>query len=702
MADAITRAREWRRPLLYCVAGLTAFETLSGLAIYLLPFSVPNQVMVLVHTVAGVLFVGPYVWYQLRHWRAYRGLRWSHEMLTGYFTMAAAVILVVTGLVLTVEAAVATRINHTIDLLHVVATFALIAAVVPHLVTPIARAVRATKSMSAAATRAAARGFGWRSLAVAGAPLLAFVAGVASYRGPVLHNELPADYSYVFGKSRPFAPSLARTLSGGAYDARLLAGSASCGQAGCHREIYEQWSVSAHRYAAMDTGFQKIQAVMGQQNGSESTRYCGGCHDPVSLFSGTKNIFVEDLTQQAGYREGVSCVSCHSIKETDVKGNAAYVIAPPERYLFELAEAPVARSVSNFLIRAYPRQHVQSLERTLFKSPEFCAACHKQFIDKEINKVGWVQLQNQFDNWRKSRWNHPHDPKQTIECRECHMPLVPSRDPATGDDRDYNRTPHDGAVRSHRFIAANQFIPEAMHLPGAREQVELTHQWLRGETKVPEIADKWRTGPAVPIQIVVPKVAAPGQRLDVTAILTNNKVGHDFPTGPLDLIQSWVELRVTDQRGRLIFASGQRDGSNFITPGAFMLKSEPVDQYGNLIDRHNLWEMVGVRYRRSIFPGTSDRAEFSFTCPGAVASSTGLRAFAAMPDDPSGAPRVSQSSNVLVPRDEVTELHVRARLLYRKYDQFMINYLFGANSGLSAPVTVMSEDEKTIRVQRAQ
>jgi hypothetical protein len=75
--------------------------------------------------------------------------------------------------------------------------------------------------------------------------------------------------------------------------------------------------------------------------------------------------------------------------------------------------------------------------------------------------------------------------------------------------------------------------------------------------------------------------------------------------------------------------------------------------------------MVGVRYRRSLFPGFSDRAEFTFPCP-------------------SG--------------QKVTELHVTGRLLYRKLDQFLINFLFGENSGITAPVTVMSEDSKVIRV----
>jgi hypothetical protein len=76
------------------------------------------------------------------------------------------------------------------------------------------------------------------------------------------------------------------------------------------------------------------------------------------------------------------------------------------------------------------------------------------------------------------------------------------------------------------------------------------------------------------------------------------------------MIQSWVEIRVQDERGQTVFSSGKRDNRNFLEPGTFLFKAEPVDQYGNLIDRHNLWEMVGVRYRRSLFPGYSDTVEY--------------------------------------------------------------------------------------------
>ncbi|MGE5803337.1 MAG: multiheme c-type cytochrome [Gemmatimonadota bacterium] len=699
-AEVRSKTAEWQRRLLVAVATLLTFETLSGLSIWLLPFSIPNQVAVVLHTAIGLMCVVPYTWYQLRHWRLYRERQLTHVKLTGYFSMAAALLACVSGLVLSYQALFAERINYGWDLVHIVSTFALLASVLPHILSLIYYARRGSAD-GAVELRRAQRLFGRRTLyGTLGLGALVGVGAVA-YRPVRLNNRLPADYSYVYGPDRPFAPSLARTNTAQAFDARSMGGSKTCGEAGCHQQIYEEWSVSAHRYAAMDLGFRAIQTSMGQQNGPESTRYCAGCHDPISLFAGTKNLYRDELTNPIGRDEGVSCITCHAIHETDVKGNASYVIAQPARYMFELQEGKGdgegPRQLRNFLIRAYPRQHVRSLQHGLFKSPEFCAACHKQFIDKEINQVGWVQLQNQYDNWRKSRWNDSTNPRRTIECRECHMALTRSDDPARGDDRDYNRSPGDGRHRSHRFLAANQFMPLALKLDGAAEHATLTERWLQGRIDVPEIADKWRTGPAVPIELVAPARVKPGQPVDLQVLITNNKVGHDFPTGPLDIIQSWVEIVVRDQNGNVVYETGQRDAKHFIRPGSFIFKAEPVDQYGKLIDRHNLWEMVGVRYRRSMFPGQSDRAEFTFNCPATSARPTPASATA-------GGEIGDQRYAFRSPAGRVTRLDVSAKLLYRKVDQFLLNFLFGESSGITAPVTLVSEDSSSIEVmpQRGQ
>ena len=258
---------EWERALLWYVSALFVFETLTGLAVYLLPFSVPNQMMVLFHTVAGVAMVVPFAVYQVRHWRLYSQIRVSHVKLTGYFAMAATVVLIVSGLVLTAQAMFATRISRAWDFVHIVATFALLGSLVPHVATMLMRVVRAKAAVAVTPVRLASRRFavGTVSLTLA---LFALVAiATAFHRAPELVNELPKDYSYAFGPERPFAPSLARTSSG-------------------HKRIYDEWAASAHRYSAMDPAFQKVQTVMAEQNGPESTRDCGGCHDPISLFSG--------------------------------------------------------------------------------------------------------------------------------------------------------------------------------------------------------------------------------------------------------------------------------------------------------------------------------------------------------------------------------------------------------------------------------
>jgi len=224
-----------------------------------------------------------------------------------------------------------------------------------------------------------------------------------------------------------------------------------------------------------------------------------------------------------------------------------------------------------------------------------------------------------------------------------------------------------------------------LKLPGGEEQARLVEKWLRGEVEIPEIASKWSRGPAVAIELVSPKEATAGEPVAVRVVITSNKVGHDFPTGPLDIIQAWVELTVTDGRGHVVFASGRRDERHRIEPGTFMFKAEPVDQYGNLIDRHNLWEMVGVRYRRSLFPGFSDTAEYSFQCSG----STDRRA-----------PGLKEKSFRLDTTPAAgSELTVTARLMYRKIDQYLLNFLFGENTELTTPATEMARAEAHIQIR---
>lgn len=662
------------------------FETFTGLAITLAPFHAAVQWSVLLHTAVGALTLLPVAWYCARHLLDYARYAASHITVLGWVALAGLAVVSVSGVVLTVQALFAVKTGPLWRQVHLISTLGMLVGLVPHVVVAAQKQRRLGPVPGLRRTLAEATG-----LAVAGS--LACVGLAAVYSGSRYVNQFPEDYSFLYGTNRPFAPSLAKTDTGGAFDARSLAGSRSCGTAGCHEQILEEWLPSAHRYAAMDVIFQGIQRVMAEQNGPESTRYCGGCHDPISLFSGTKNIFAENLTGLHGYQEGVSCLACHAIRETDIKGNANYTVTQPREYLWQWQTNGLARVARDFLLRAYPAEHNKLAKRS-FKKPEYCAACHKQFIDAEVNRVGWVQLQNQYDNWAASHWNKKGDPHKTVECRECHMPLVESRDPAAGDALDYNRTPRDGRHRSHRFIAANTIIPWAQRdqLEGWQTQLELTEKWLRGELPIPEIADKWAHGPIVKLALSAPETVAPGENIPLRVVLASNKVGHDFPTGPLDIIQSWLDITVTDGAGKVVWTSGKRDEKNFLQPGTFLFKAEPVDQHGNLIDRHNLWEMVGVRFRRALFPGYSDTVNFTIPCSGTLAESD------APPPAP-GADTLEVPTPAVPAPTAAGEYRIAVALQYRKVDQFLLNYLLGETNTLTAPVTELVRAETRVQVR---
>jgi hypothetical protein len=478
----------------------------------------------------------------------------------------------------------------------------------------------------------------------------------------------------------------------GAINPRALAGSARCGSSGCHDEIYAEWLPSAHRYSSLDDMFQRVQVLMSQETSPEHTRYCAGCHDPISLFSGAKNSGNITLSAE-GANEGSSCLVCHSIVQADVQGNGDYTVRLPRRYVYEQAEAGWSKVVSDFLIRTYPEQHISSYSRSLYKTAEFCAACHKQYLDKEVNTdIGKVQGQNQYDSWKNSRWYHEDDPDKTIACRECHMPLQDSTDPARGDLTDYNRSQGDGKHRSHRFLASNQYIPLLQDLEGGQQHVELTEKWMRGEIEIPEIADKWTTGPVVRLDILAPEEVQAGEDMAIRVVLTNNKTGHDFPTGPLDMIESWIEVMVVDQSGNVVYHSGALDENGDMQAPELVYKADGFDRKGELIDRHNLWDLVGASYKRSLYPGASDAVEVGFQCPS--------MARRRLVDSSAAAGERARDITITSPKgDSGGELTVTAVLWYRKANPEFLDRVYGVDKAVRSPLTEMSRASSTIRVK---
>ena len=457
----IDAVAEWRSGLTATIGAVLLFETLTGLAIWLLPFSEFNQFGVVLHTVVGVVGLAFILWFVARHWWVRRRGNFSHYQLLGYISGSFLAVCLVSGVWLTWQGVVGPRIGYGWSAVHLYTGIGLTLFVIFHLGVMVVRPSSATQGRRLLAK---AR---WRffSISLVGSGILVLLTGLWAwvYQEPATMRAFPADYNWQFGADRPFAPSMARlddakwrnamqrrvlevledtdgqayqaalktpslepqgwitrtqtalaglelapeqrsrigeilagagrTLrSGGAVNPRVLAGSKGCGSSGCHSEIYKEWLPSAHRYSALDDLFQRVQTLLAEEAAPKYTRYCAGCHDPISLFSGAKNAGNVTLSAD-GANEGSSCVVCHSIVQADVQGNGDYTVRPPRRYAYELSEGPAAKFVSDFLIRTYPGHHLRSFTRRLYKTPEYCGSCHKQYVDKELNiDIGKVQI----------------------------------------------------------------------------------------------------------------------------------------------------------------------------------------------------------------------------------------------------------------------------------------------------------------------
>jgi hypothetical protein len=74
-------------------------------------------------------------------------------------------------------------------------------------------------------------------------------------------------------------------------------------------------------------------------------------------------------------------------------------------------------------------------------------------------------------------------------------------------------------------------------------------------------------------------------------------VGHDFPSGPLDLQQVWMEVRVTDATGAVLHHVGGLDDTGAIVGDPPRLGGRELDAAGQDIRRHRLFEIAKVEKR---------------------------------------------------------------------------------------------------------
>ncbi|MGA2535501.1 MAG: tetratricopeptide repeat protein, partial [Terracidiphilus sp.] len=444
------------------------------------------------------------------------------------------------------------------------------------------------------------------------------------------HDSIASHYNYSFGKDTPFLPSNATDSNGQFISPKAFPTAQYCGH--CHQEAYHQWRESVHSNSFRAPWYLKNVNALIDEKGVQFSRHCEGCHNPVALLSG-------DLSQgmpkkRPFEQEGVTCSTCHSIVSTDTTGTGSYVMGVPA-VLVDEAGAPITGPVSDAEILAHLDRHSKAVMRPLYKTAEFCAACHKAAIPRTLDDYKWLRAISLYDEWQAASFTKqsplPFYRKDTVStCQTCHM--VREGLPAGAVDPGAKG----GKLVSHRWPAGNTLVPQYYKFD---EQAQKVADFLKngpdgkGVLNVDIFALEKESAEATPNDTVLVAPLgltaysiAPGETLVADVVIQNKGIGHSFIPEQRDFYEAWVDFTVKDAAGKTLTESGFIEPDGYLDPSAHSFTNRLVNVKGELNDLHQIWHNRVLAYNNAFQSGRSQLVRYRFRLPKDIAGQVTLTA----------------------------------------------------------------------------
>ncbi len=420
------------------------------------------------------------------------------------------------------------------------------------------------------------------------------------------------------GKAAPIPAVDEETLS-------LYPTAAQCGQ--CHKQIYDEWSSSQHAYSSISPMFHAFEQKFQELTKGTVGTFCVRCHQQVGTQLGeNRETPLWKMSQIS--REGVTCITCHRVKEQYGKVNGERRVEPGKIFdpVYGSGDKSVIKDIlankETYSVKTSKDGRGTDIHNGMMTNPqitksEFCVSCHQVAVNLGI------KLEIVWDQYRDS-------PARTagVTCQDCHMGKVP------GKPEGYDTGP--SAViggkeinpgrkhANHRFIGPGYAIAHPGVFPhNTKAQAFTMKDWLEfdwragwgknefedkvasGKVKV-DFPKRWadsldREDARVIIEENLAKlderdefrrqvmengtkVDGPyidgdprvGKDLAFTYRIKNLNSGHNLPSGSLGAQpQLWVNVALVDPDGKNVWESGY------------------VDRNGDLADLHSLEVAAG-------------------------------------------------------------------------------------------------------------
>ena len=232
------------------------------------------------------------------------------------------------------------------------------------------------------------------------------------------NSEKAAGKTDAAGKQEAPVPAIDKeTLS-------LYPTAAQCGQ--CHKQIYEEWSSSQHAYASISPMFHKFEQKFQKLTQGTVGTFCVRCHQQVGTQLGEARESPLWARSQIS-REGISCITCHRVKESYGKVNGERRVEPGKIYepVYGSGEKSVIKDVladkETYSVKTSTDGRGNDIHKGMITNDqitqsEFCVSCHQVAVNLGI------KLEIVWDQYRDSPAR-----KAGVTCQACHMGKVPGK-----------------------------------------------------------------------------------------------------------------------------------------------------------------------------------------------------------------------------------------------------------------------------------
>jgi tetratricopeptide (TPR) repeat protein len=468
-------------------------------------------------------------------------------------------------------------------------------------------------------------------------------------------DKVRASYNYRFGTDKPSTPGNASVEGEDFVQPGAFPNAKYCGH--CHQEALHQWRQALHSNSFRTPFYRTSVNILIRTKGIEFSRHCDSCHNPIAVLAG--GLTQDSQVDRSFDKDGLTCTTCHSIQSLkSTSGNGGFVMGIPAVMVDEKGNR-IPGEVPYAEIMRYPKRHSMAVMKSIYRTPEFCATCHKANLPDTLNDYKFIRAFTTYDEWQQSKFSQRNPltfyTADFTTCQGCHMKRAANTLPDPGAKN--------GTFASHSWPAGNTAVP---FYYGFDEQLRKTTDFLKaGNFLNVDIFALQKAGDDKIIAPLgsVPFSLKPNEVVQALVVIQNKNIGHSLIPEVRDLYEAWVEFTARNAAGKEIYHSGFIKPDGMLDERAHSFTNRPVNVDGGFVDNHKVWTIHSVAYDNSIQAGRSVLVRYQFR----------------------------------LPTDLKGPLTITAKVDYRHFRQSFMNNVFG-NDHPAYPVVEIASRSRTLNV----